>query len=92
MRSFVNYAMAKCREEDLWQNYIADCAWAGSTDFRFTESDEPREPVEYPIRATLQRWHEIRYPEKEEMLNAPQNKKKISKDSIKEWLLSRKVR
>jgi hypothetical protein len=58
----LRYAVAKINEQDLWQSYIGDCAWAGGTDFRFFESNEPKKQSKYKARATLPRWHEVRYP------------------------------
>ena len=35
-----------------------DCLWSQGTDFKFTESNEPKKPQRYVTKATLPRWRD----------------------------------
>ena len=66
LASYPHYISAKHVEElelKTWRAYIADCAWAGATDARFIETNQPKRPQKYKTQATLPRWHEVLHPE-----------------------------
>jgi len=42
-----------------YECYMMDCLWSGATDFRFAESNAPKEPQKYVTKATLPRWAEV---------------------------------